>query len=142
MSFSRSLQLRWSDMDPNFHLRHSVYYDFGATVRTEFLIAHGVSPQIMMKEHFGPVLFREEAIFKKEIRFGDSILMDVKASYLSKDYSRFGMQHQLLRGEELCAIINVEGAFIDTLKRKLTAPPQIAVEMVEAMPKTDDFKWT
>tara|TARA_R110002124_G_C8631638_1_gene487357 strand:+ start:166 stop:555 length:390 start_codon:yes stop_codon:yes gene_type:complete len=129
-------------MDPNFHLRHSVYYDFGAMLRTEFLVSHGVSPQLMMKEHFGPVLFREEAVFKKEIRFGDEILMDVKASYLSKDHSRFGMQHQMMRGDELCAIINVEGAFIDTIKRKLTAPPQIAIEMVDAMPKTKDFKWT
>lgn len=142
MIFSRPLQLRWSDMDPNFHLRHSVYYDFGATVRTEFLISNGVTPQLMLKEHFGPVLFREEAIFKKEIRFGDTIVMDVKTSYLSKDYSRFGMQHQMWREEELCAIINVEGAFIDTIKRKLTAPPQKAVDMVESMPKTEDFKWT
>lgn len=140
--FNRPLQLRWSDMDPNFHLRHSVYYDFAASLRTEFLMSHGVTPQIMMKEHFGPILFREEAIFKKEIRLGDSLIMNVRASKLSEDYSRFGMRHEILRKDELCAIINVDGAFIDTIKRKLTAPPQIAKEMVDAMPKTEDFEWT
>ena len=140
--FKKKLQLRWSDMDPNFHLRHSVYYDFAASLRTEYLIAHGITPQLMLKEHFGPILFREEAIFKKEIRLGDELYMDVKASKLSEDYSRFGMQHQIWRGEDICAIINVEGAFMDTVKRKLTVPPQIAKEMVDSLPKTDDFIWT
>lgn len=128
-------------MDPNFHLRHSVYYDFAASLRTEFLMTYGVTPQIMMKEHFGPILFREEALFRKEIRLGDVLTIDVKASKLSEDYSKFGMQHQIKRGEETCAIINVEGAFIDTIKRKLTAPPQIAKDLVDSMPKTDDFAW-
>jgi acyl-CoA thioesterase FadM len=29
-SFSKELSFRWSDLDPNFHVRHSAYYDFGA----------------------------------------------------------------------------------------------------------------
>ena len=39
--FNRMIQLRWSDLDPNFHIRHSVYYDWGAFVRVEFLNEHG-----------------------------------------------------------------------------------------------------
>lgn len=35
--FIQEIQLRWSDLDPNFHLRHSVYYDWGAFCRIEFL---------------------------------------------------------------------------------------------------------
>ena len=35
--FKNSIQLRWSDLDPNFHVRHSVYYDWGAFCRIEFL---------------------------------------------------------------------------------------------------------
>lgn len=139
--FKKKLELRWSDMDPNFHLRHSVYYDFGASLRTEFLILHGVTPQLMMKEHFGPVLFREEALFKKEVLLGDEVFGDVRASYMSEDFTRFGMQHQITRGNDLCAIINIDGAFIDTVKRKLSTPPQIVKDMVELIPKTDDFKW-
>lgn len=128
-------------MDPNFHMRHSVYYDFAATIRTEYLMLHGITPQLMQKEHFGPILFREEAIFKKEVKLGDELYMDVKMAKLSENYSRFAMQHALWRGEEVCTIVNVEGAFIDTLKRKLTVPPQIAKEMVDSIPKTEDFTW-
>jgi acyl-CoA thioesterase FadM len=33
--FSKQLSFRWSDLDPNFHVRHSAYYDFGAQHRIE-----------------------------------------------------------------------------------------------------------
>ena len=35
--FSLDIQLRWSDLDPNDHIRHSVYYDWGAMCRMEYL---------------------------------------------------------------------------------------------------------
>ena len=35
-SFVRPIQIRWADLDPNFHLRHSVYYDYGAYCRIGF----------------------------------------------------------------------------------------------------------
>jgi acyl-CoA thioester hydrolase len=35
-SFSKQLSFRWSDLDPNFHVRHSAY-DFGAQHRIEIL---------------------------------------------------------------------------------------------------------
>lgn len=139
--FERKLHLRWSDMDPNFHMRHSVYYDFGAQLRMDFLISHGMTPEVMNKHHFGPVLFREEAVFRREIRYGDELVMNVLCTKMRKDYSRFAMRHEIKRGEEVCAVINVEGAFIDTIKRKLTVPPEEGVKMIDSMPKSEDFKW-
>lgn len=139
--FERPLQLRWSDMDPNFHLRHSVYYDFGAQLRTEFLFSHGLNPQVLAKHHFGPVLFREEALFKKELHFGDDLRMNLEAIHLKRDGSRFGIRHLILREDQVCAEITVEGAWIDTIKRKLTIPPQVGFQSLDAIPKAEDFKW-
>lgn len=139
--FERELQLRWSDMDPNFHLRHSVYYDFAAKLRMDFLVEFGLTPQVMMKHKFGPILFREEAVFRKEIHYSDKLMMNVMATHFRKDYSRFGMRHEITRDGELCAILNVDGAFIDTMTRKLTQPPQIGIDMIEAMPRSEDFRW-
>ena len=140
-TFIRPLQIRWSDMDPNFHVRHSIYYDFGAQLRTEFLFSHGLTPQVMMKHQVGPVLFREEALFKRELRYGDDLQMNLKAYRLKRDGSRFAMRHEILRGEEICAVLSVEGAWIDTQKRKLTAPPEIARQVLDELPRTDDFEW-
>jgi acyl-CoA thioester hydrolase len=141
--FKCAIHLRWSDLDPNFHLRHSAYYDFGAQARVDFLIASGISPMVMQKEGFGPILFREECIFKREIRYGDKVTIDVKVKSLKKDHSRFSMQHELTREDgTLCAVINVDGAWIDTKLRKLTAPPQLAIDALDKFPRTADFSWT
>jgi acyl-CoA thioesterase FadM len=40
-TFLLPIQLRWADIDANFHVRHSVYYDWGAMCRMEFLRADG-----------------------------------------------------------------------------------------------------
>ncbi|MCB0577228.1 MAG: acyl-CoA thioesterase, partial [Saprospiraceae bacterium] len=80
--FRIPVALRWADFDPNFHLRHSVYYDFGAMARVEFLNAAGVTSAFMEEHRIGPVLFREEALFRREVRPGDELFVDVKISRL------------------------------------------------------------
>jgi acyl-CoA thioester hydrolase len=42
LDFKRQVDLRWSDLDPNFHLRHSVYYDFGAKLRMDYILSQGI----------------------------------------------------------------------------------------------------
>ena len=66
--YVRPIEIRWADLDPNFHLRHSIYYDYGAFSRICFLEGHGLNAAFMAKNQFGPILFREECVFKKEIR--------------------------------------------------------------------------
>jgi acyl-CoA thioester hydrolase len=60
--------LRWADLDPNGHVRHSVYYDWGAVARIAYLEKQGVGLDWMVRNGIGPVLFREEARFSREIR--------------------------------------------------------------------------
>lgn len=141
-TYIRELSVRWSDLDPNFHLRHSAYYDFGAQQRIEILTAYGVSPQVMNEQHFGPVLFREECVFKKEIRFGDIVYLSTQISNMRSDASRWTFRHVFLGDDQLTAlaIITAEGAWMNTLLRKLSSPvPEIVVTAMKAFPKTEDF---
>lgn len=135
------VQLRWSDLDPNFHVRHSVYYDFGASCRMAFLNQFGLTAGLMQEHNFGPILFREEAIFRKEIHYGNTLEITAACSKLRRDFSRFSFQHKLMRGEEVCAILNVDGAWMDIRKRKLTMPPQLAIDIMEKMPRSAEFVW-
>ena len=140
--FKIPVSLRWADLDPNFHLRHSVYYDFAATARVEFLAAHGISTKLMIENHFGPILFREEAIFRKEVRPGDELFINVLVTKLRRDSSRFSFRHELTRADgALCAVMNVDGAWIDTQLRKLTAPPPFVAEAMEHAQRSEDFEW-
>jgi len=122
--FLKSLELRWADLDPNFHLRHSVYYDFGATARIEFLAQNGITVAFMQQHHFGPVIFREECVFKKEIRLSDTITIDLTLKQSNPDFSRWTMQHTIYKNTDtVSAILTIDGAWMDTVKRKLTLPP-------------------
>ena len=77
INYSKLVEIRWSDLDPNFHVRHSVYYDFGAFVRMSFLTANGLDASVLLQHHLGPILFREECQFKREIHFGDEVSIDL-----------------------------------------------------------------
>lgn len=140
--FKIPVSLRWADLDPNFHLRHSVYYDFGATARIEFLATLGITTKLMAEHHFGPILFREEAVFRREVRPGDELFINVLVTKLRRDGSRFSFRHELTRADgTLCAVMNVDGAWIDTQRRKLTAPPPMVAEAMEHAQRSDDFEW-
>jgi acyl-CoA thioester hydrolase len=141
-NFIKELQVRWSDLDPNFHLRHSVYYDWGALNRIEFLYAHGLTAELMQHLHFGPILFREECVFKKEIRLGDKVTIGLILLKSRKDYSRWTIQHDIIKNDDVVsAILTVDGAWLDTAKRKLAIPPQLASDVFSQMPKPVNFQW-
>ena len=142
-NFIRQVEVRWADLDPNFHLRHSVYYDYGAFSRIEFLQEHGITSQFMHQHNFGPIIFREECVFKKEIRPGDKVSIDLTLAKSRKDGSRWTMQHHLFKNNEIvAAIITLEGAWIDVMQRKLTVPPSEVQQAFELMAKADNFEWT
>ncbi len=77
-AYSMPLQIRWADIDANKHVRHSVYFDWGAACRFAFLNQQGLTQELMNQTHCGPVLFREECVFRKEIRFGDEVMINLK----------------------------------------------------------------
>lgn len=140
--YSKAVEIRWSDLDPNFHLRHSVYYDFGAYVRMCFLTENGLGTSVLSQNNLGPILFREECLFKREIHFGDSVSINILLKQCSASYSRWTMQHHIIKNNEtLAAIITVDGAWLDTQKRKLTVPTSIVTPTFEMLPMSDDFIW-
>lgn len=140
---SHSFEVRWSDLDPNFHVRHNVYYDWAASSRILCLNHAGFGAAFMVQHHLGPILFREEAIFKKEVHFGDTIEVRLQLTKSRRDFSRWSWTHEIIKnGETLAAIVNVDGAFIDTQLRKLTVPPADMNPLFEQLPRAAEFEWT
>jgi acyl-CoA thioester hydrolase len=140
-SFEKNIEIRWADLDPNFHVLHSRYYDFGAYCRMAYLVEQGMTPVVMKEHNIGPVLFREECIFKKEITFGDEIKVNFLLARHSHDYGRWSMTHEIWKSHDiLAAVINIDGAWIDTIKRKLALPPQILHSVFDNAPRTTDFE--
>ena len=136
------VQIRWSDLDPNFHLRHSVYYDWGAYSRILFFNTNGLTGDVLRQLNIGPIIFREECVFRKEIRFEDEITVDLQVTKAKKDFSRWSVRHDIIKNKEvLAATLTLDLAWINTIERKLAIPPQEVINVIDSMPKHESFEW-
>ncbi|MBL7863451.1 MAG: acyl-CoA thioesterase [Cyclobacteriaceae bacterium] len=140
--FALPIQVRWSDIDQNRHLRHSAYYDYAATVRIACFSDHGLTNLTFEEMHIGPILFREEALFKREIKFEDRITVDVEVTKSMRDFSRWSIRHRFFKDDgTLSAVINLDGAWMDIIKRKLAVPNDRIRLVFDDFPKSEDFQW-
>jgi acyl-CoA thioester hydrolase len=140
---TQTIQLRWADIDANRHLRHSVYYDYGASMRMNVLSQRGLTTKKLEEFMMGPILFREEAIFKREIVFEDKLTLTVELVKSTEDYGRWSLRHHFIKGDDtLAAILNIDGAWIDLNRRKLAPANDFIKKVFEEFPKSEDFQWT
>src|SRR6188768_130874 len=139
--YSKTMQIRWSDIDQNRHLRHSVYYDFGALVRIAFLSEMGLTTKKLEELSIGPILFREEAIFRREIRLEDKITVDVELTKMNHDFSRWSLRHNFHKEDgTLAAVVTMDGAWIDLKTRKLAIPGAFVQSVFDTIPKSDNLR--
>jgi acyl-CoA thioester hydrolase len=81
-------------------------------------------------------------VFKKEIRDGDKVTIDLNLLKARKDYSRWSLRHIIRKnGDTVSAIIVVDGAWINTIERKLASPPPLAEKIFSEMPTDENFHW-
>jgi len=138
--FSNLIQIRWSDVDQNRHLRHSVYYDYGAMIRIAFFNHHGLTAQKLEEFSIGPVIFREEALFKREVRPEDHLTIDVELLKITPDFSRWSFRHNFIKLDgTVAALVTIDGAWMDIVKRKLTVPNEFVKKIFDDFPKSPDF---
>jgi acyl-CoA thioester hydrolase len=140
--FSKQISIRWSDIDANFHLRHSVYYDLASQIRVDLLNHYGITLAYMKQENFGPVILREECVFKREVRYEDKITVKIQMSKLSQNAARYTIIHEFINeANKVCALLTIDGAWLDTELRKFKVLPLYVVDlMLNTFPKTKDFQ--
>lgn len=141
MSFKITFHTRWADFDANKHLRHSAYNDYAAECRVRFFNENGFDLDMFEKEHFGPILFKEETNFLREVKLGQDITVELYLKGVSEKGERFKFYHKIIREDGvLAAEISVYGAWLDLIKRKLTVPPFEMLYVFNTLKKTDDFE--
>lgn len=140
--FLKNIEIRWADLDPNFHVRHSAYYDYAASARIEFLQQNGITVNFMKDKAFGVVIFREECVFKRELIMEDKVSINMRLLKATPDYSRWSIQHTIFKnGDTVSAVLNLDGSWIDVIKRKLTIPPEEVVKTFGDLPRAENFEW-
>lgn len=138
-SIYSSFEVMWSQVDPNGHLRHSVYYDLGAQTRVNAFNSFNLTINDLVKLGVGPILFREEARFKREILLNDMISIDLSVLAMRDDGYKWSFEHNFYRKDVVVATVTVEGAWMDLRKRKVTIPPDTIQEALINLPKAPGF---
>lgn len=141
-SFSRNYEARWADIDPNRHMRHSAYNDYAAQTRVAIFSESGFTMDTISKLGIGPILFREEVRFLREVHMSEIITVFCYIKQMRKDGTRWTFVHPMYKNDDLpIAEITVDGAWLDLQTRKLGTPPDKLLNVILSFPRTDDFKW-
>ena len=131
----------WSQIDANMHLRHSAYADFAAQARLGLLESAGLSMETISPLKLGPILFREELIYMREVQVHDTVRVTAELTRCRPDGSRWSFRQEIYKQDGTkAAVINVDGAWIDMGKRKLGKLPENLVSVfMDKVPRSEDF---
>ena len=135
MPHSQTYTVRWAELDPNGHMRHSAYADFAADQRVHWLASLGYDLRKFAELRMGPILFREETKYLKEIYAGEQIRVEGRVAGGTPDGARWTIEHTIYKADgRVAATVTVDGAWLDLNHRKLTVPP---AELAEALRKEE-----
>jgi len=131
----------WAQIDANQHLRHSAYADLAAQARVQLLDYIGLKPSAFYANNLGPILFREELLYKKEIHMNEKISVSCELTKCKADASKWSILHHIYKENgEIAASVQVDGSWIDMHKRKTTGLPEKLLIDFMKIPKSENFQ--
>lgn len=140
--FRTKIEVRWADVDQNRHVRHSAYYDYGAHCRTRFFNSIGYDVNKISAHNIGPILFKEECSFIKEIQIDETLYVNMLKGAILPDGSRWTLHHEIFNDkDEKKAHLTVKGAWMDLSLRRLTIPPNELVEAFHSLTLGEAFTY-
>lgn len=139
--YSKSFEIRWSDLDANRHLANSSYQNFMSHTRMAFLVEHGFSQQELVNHNLGPIVFYEHLYYFKELKPEDHVKVSLELKGLSENGMFFQFEHNLYNQKgENCARCDMMGSWLDLSSRELAELPQHLLKPLEKLTKTEDYK--
>jgi acyl-CoA thioester hydrolase len=141
MSFSREFVTRWSDVDANGHVRHTVYPELGAEVRLAWLAAGGFDWRWFEEHGLGPLLLREEIDYLRELPMQARVTVDLESLAASQDGGRWRLRHTFTKPSgEVSARVVVVGGWLDLATRRLAVAPDDLAAFLRATPRAPGFE--
>jgi len=124
----------WSHVDPNFHLRGSVYFDFCDQVRVSYFKEQGMPMLAWRKYNAGPILLEQHIRYFKEILMEETVSVEARHIGLSEDKRFSRVQHRFVKADGTeAARVEVTVAFMDLNARKLMPAPDEIVAILNQL---------
>lgn len=123
--FQSQFSVRWADLDPNFHVRHTVFSEYASETRIAFFVKSGILPDYLKEHNVGPILFREEIHYYNEVFLGEILTVKCLVTSMSENASKINMKNEIFTSQgKRVATINSTTMWFDLTTRKLVKPPQ------------------
>jgi len=139
--YSRTHQIRWSDLDANGHVNYSAYINAAGDLRYGFFSEHGFPPEKFQELGIGPIYTAIHARFFREVRMGETVTITYAMSGLSPQGGRWKVHHEILNSNGKKAVsLDLEGAILDLAGRKPALPTAELLQTFNLIPRAKDFE--
>ncbi len=139
--YSKTYEIRWSDLDANGHVNYAVYIDAAGDLRYRFFIEHGFPPEKFSELGIGPVYTTIHAEFFREVRMGETVTITYALSGLSPSGARWKVHHNVLKSNGKKAVkVEIEGTILDLSTRKPSLPTPELLRTFNLIPRTSGFE--
>jgi acyl-CoA thioester hydrolase len=139
--FEQQFRVSWGDLDSNAHMANTAFLDRAADTRMLFYVLRGFPSKRFSEERVGPVILRDELVYRKELRLLDDYVVDLEVVGLSADGVRFQVRNTFRTGAgEVAAIVTSAGVWFDLERRRPRPPPADLEAMFRQAPRGEDFK--
>ena len=140
-TYSKTYEIRWSDLDANGHVNYASYIDAAGDLRYRFFTAHGFPPEKFTQLGIGPIYTTVHAEFLREVLIGETVTITYALSGLSPSGGRWRVHHDILKSNGKKAVsIDVEGAILDLATRKPALPTPELLQVFNLIPRAADFE--
>lgn len=140
--FSVEITATWDDIDMNGHVRNTAYSEYAIHGRITFFAEQGLPPQEFTDRGLGPVLMREELIYKREIHMLEKIRVSCEMKRASRDFRKFTFYQEIFKENgKLAAQVTVDWVWIDMEKRRAVSPPEDLQKRCSEFLRSQDFTW-
>ena len=139
--YSRTYQIRWSDLDANGHVNYSAYISAAGDLRYGFFSEHGFPPEKFQELRIGPIYTAIHARFFREVRMGETVTITYAMSGLSPQGGRWKVHHEILKSNGKKAVsLDLEGAILNLVSRKPALPTAELLQTFNLIPRAKDFE--
>lgn len=138
--YSRTYEIRWSDLDANNHVNYAAYIDAAGDLRYRFFTEHGFPPERFEQLGIGPTYTAIHAQLLREVRMGETVTITFALAGLSAQGGRWKVHHDVLKSNRKKAVsIDLEGVILDLATRRATLPTPELIQVFNLIPRTSDF---
>ena len=133
-------EVGWFDCDANRHLKNTAFLEYAIEARFRYFNAHGFPASSFAKHQIGPVVVKDEIVYKRELYLLDKFKVQFLSGGINQAGTRNLVVNRIIKADgELAAEIRSMIVWFDLAERKVRVPPPELAAAIAALARTEDY---